>query len=196
MIRVLVVDDHEPTRTEIVRQLATGGVIQVVGEAETSDQAYKEAQRLLPDVVLLDQHLPGLLTTLDLLRRLTALRNVKVLIYAGQARAAEVQDLLESGAVGYILKTDPAALVRMAILMVSRGSRSVLSPALPRHLTRLTAQERLVLRHLTRRGRLPQIAERMGISEAELEKVTEHLCTKLELASPPQLIKWAKKHGF
>lgn len=196
MIRVLVVDDHEPTRKAIVQELGSGGVIQVVGEAETSDQGCQEAQRLLPDLVLLDLHLPGLLTTWDLLKRMAALKNVKVLIYAGQAKAAEVQDLLEAGAVGYILKSDPPALVRMAILMVSRGSRSVLSPALPRHLTRLTAQERHMLRHLTKRGRLPQIAERMGISAEELNSVIEHLRSKLELASAPQLIKWAKKHGF
>lgn len=196
MIRVLVVDDHEQTRQDIVRELAAGGVIQVVGQAETSDEGYKEAQRLLPDIVLLDLHLPGLLSTADLLKRMNALRNVKVLIFAGQAKAAEVQDLLEAGSVGYILKTDPPALVRMALLMVSRGSRVVLSPALPRHLTRLTGQERLVLRHLTKRGRLPQIAERMGVSEDELNTVVEHLCGKLELVSAAQLIKWAKKHGF
>ncbi len=84
----------------------------------------------------------------------------------------------------------------MAILMVSRGSRSVISPSLPRHLTRLSPQERSVLRQITKRGRLPQIAERMGVTEDALKGTLDHLAGKLELTSTAQLVKWAKKHGF
>ncbi len=196
MIRVMVVDDHEPTRAAVVRELGTGGVIQVVAEAQTSDESYQIASKLLPDIILLDLHLPGLMSTMDLLKRLTALRRVKVIMFASLSKASEVQDLLEAGAVGYILKTDPSALLRMAILMVSRGSKNVISPSLPRHVTHLTVQERSVLRHLTKRGRLPAIAERMGISETALNELVEHLCTKLELKSAALLVKWAKKHGF
>ncbi|MBX9692410.1 MAG: hypothetical protein K2Z81_08505, partial [Cyanobacteria bacterium] len=72
----------------------------------------------------------------------------------------------------------------------------VISPSLPRHLTRLTPDERTILRHLTKRGKLPKAAERIGISEAELEKVALHLAEKLELDTVDKLIKWAKKHGF
>ena len=68
-MRLLVVDDHIPTRQEIVRELRTGGVIDVVGEADTSDQALKAAKDLLPDVILLDLHLPGLIGTVDLIKR-------------------------------------------------------------------------------------------------------------------------------
>lgn len=192
----MVVDDHEPTRAQVVRELGAGGVIQVLAEAQTSDEAYQVASKLLPDIILLDLHLPGLLSTMDLLKRLAALRRVKVIMYASLGKASEVQDLLEAGAVGYILKTDPSALLRMAILMVSKGSKNIISPSLPRHVTHLSVQERSVLRHLTKRGRLPTIAERMGISEAELNEVVEHLCAKLELKSAALLVKWAKKHGF
>lgn len=195
-MRLLVVDDHIPTRQEIVRELGSGGVIEVVGEAETSDQALKMAKELLPDVVLLDLHLPGLISGLDLIKRLTALRNVKVVMFASQGKASDVQDLLDAGAVGYILKTDPAALIRMALLMVMRGSKGVVSPSLPRHITRLSPIERSVLRNITLRGKLAKAAERMGISEAELSETVEGLNAKLELSTPEQLVKWAKKHGF
>ncbi|MBS1953500.1 MAG: response regulator transcription factor [Cyanobacteria bacterium SZAS-4] len=195
-MRLLVVDDHNPTRQEIVRELSTGGVIDVVGESETSDTALKAAKELLPDVILLDLHLPGLIGTVDLIKRMTALRNVRVVMFASQGKPSEVQDLLDAGAVGYVLKTDPPALIRMALLMVMRGSKGVVSPSLPRHITRLSQDERSVLRSITMRGKLAKAAERLEISEADLMEIVEGLMAKLELEKPEQLVKWAKKHGF
>lgn len=196
LMRLLVVDDHNPTRQEIVRELSTGGVIDVVGESETSDMALKAAKELLPDVILLDLHLPGLIGTVDLIKRMTALRNVRVVMFASQGKPSEVQDLLDAGAVGYVLKTDPPALIRMALLMVMRGSKGVVSPSLPRHITRLSQDERSVLRSITMRGKLAKAAERLDISESDLMEIVEGLMTKLELEKPEQLVKWAKKHGF
>lgn len=191
-----MVDDHAPTREQAVAQLSSGGLISIVGEAETSDQALKLARELLPDIVLLDLHLPGLVQTPDLIKKMTALRNVKVVIFASQGKAADVQDLLDYGAAAYVLKTDPPALLRMTILMVQRGSRGILSPSLPRHLTRLSEQERTVLRYITMRGKIAKAAERMGLEETEFNGIIEQLSTKLELDSPDKLVKWAKKHGF
>jgi DNA-binding NarL/FixJ family response regulator len=196
MIRLMIADDHAPTREQAVQELQVDGVIKVIAQAETFDETLKTAQQLLPDILLLDLHMPGLTNVYELLKRVSSLRNVKVIMYAGEANAAEVQDLLDAGAYAYVLKTDPPALVRMTMLMVSRGSRGVISPSLPRHLTRLTPQERSVLRHITKRGRFPQIAERMGISEEALRELLDHLSKKLELNSTAQLVKWAKKHGF
>jgi DNA-binding NarL/FixJ family response regulator len=196
MIRLLVVDDYSPTRQSAVADLTTDGVIQVVGEAETSDEAYKVAGQLLPDMVLLDLHLPGLMTTPDLIKRLNGLKNVRVVIYASQGKAAEVQDLLDAGAAAYVLKTDPPALIKMAILMVSRGSRNIISPALPKNLTRLSPQERNILKHITKRGGLSKASERMGIAEYDLNQILDSLADKLELNSADHLMRWAKKHGF
>jgi DNA-binding NarL/FixJ family response regulator len=196
MIRLLVVDDHIPSREAAVSELNTDGIIQVIAESETSDEAYKMAAQLLPDIVLLDMHLPGLISSEDLLKRLVQLKNVKVIVYASHNKAAEVQDLFDAGAVAYILKTDPWPLVKMSILMVSRGSHGIISPALPKNLTRLTQQERNMLRQVTKRGGLPKAAERMGINEYDLTKILEHLAEKLELENPDRLVKWAKKHGF
>jgi DNA-binding NarL/FixJ family response regulator len=156
----------------------------------------KAAKDLLPDVILLDLHLPGLIGTVDLIKRMTALRNVRVVMFASQGKPSEVQDLLDAGAVGYVLKTDAPALIRMALLMVMRGSKGVVSPSLPRHITRLSPDERSVLRSITMRGKLNKAAERLGISEAELLEIVEGLMAKLELEKPEQLVKWAKKQGF
>lgn len=192
----MVVDDHVPTREKIIKELTSGDLIDVISEAGTSDEAWQSAKELLPDIVLLDLHLPGFLTTEALLDRLNTLPNVKVVLFASKAKAADVQDWLDVGAQGYVLKTDQSALIRMAILMVSRGSNGVISPSLPRLLTRLTPDERMILRHLTKRGKLPKAAERIGVSEESLTNTANHLAEKLELDSIEKLIKWAKKHGF
>lgn len=196
MIRILVVDDHTPTREAAVKELQTDGIMQVVGEAETSDEAYKLAAQLLPDMVLLDLHLPGLLSTPDLIRKLLSLKNAHVIIYASQSKASEVQDFFDMGASAYVLKTDPWPLIRMSIVMVAKGAPPVVSPALPRNLTRLTSQERAMLKQVTKRGGLPKAAERMGITEYDLTKILELLAEKLELENWDKLVKWAKKHGF
>src|SRR5262249_532045 len=140
----------------------------------------------LPDIVLLDLHLPGLLATPDLIKRMVALRNVKVVMFASQGKAADVQELLDCGAAGYVLKTDPAALLRMAILMVQKGAKNVISPSLPRHITHLSEQERTILRCITMRGKLAKAAERMGISDEELDEMIQPLMEKLELEEPEQ----------
>jgi DNA-binding NarL/FixJ family response regulator len=195
-IRLVVVDDHKPTREEVVRELSSGGIIKIVGEAQTSDEALKVSRELLPDVVLLDLHLPGLLSTMDLLKRLVVLRNVRVVMFGSLGKPSEVQDLLDAGASGYVLKTDPPALLRMALLMVTRGTKNVVSPALPRHVTRLSQEERHLLRQVTQRGKFSKAAQRMEISEEQLMEQVQTLCEKLELPSPEHLVKWAKKQGF
>lgn len=192
----MVVDDHVETRQQTIANLTQGDLLKVVAEADTSHDAWKIASQILPDIVLLDLHLPGLYSTVDLLKRFGQLKRTKVVIFAGQGKASEVQDLLEAGASGYVLKTDAAALIKMALLMVSKGSRTVISPSLPRHLTRLTAQERTILRYIAMKGKLSKAAERMGIGEAELTELVEHLTEKLELESPDKLLRWARKHGF
>jgi DNA-binding NarL/FixJ family response regulator len=196
MIRLLIVDDHQETRSTIISHLAEEGLIQIIGEAETSDQALKMSEQLHPDIVLLDLHLPGLIPSIDLVKRLTALRNVKVIAFASETKAADVQDVLGAGAAGYVLKNDPPALLRMSLLMVSRGSKNILSPSLPRNVARLSNQERSLLKEVTKRGGIPKAAGRLNLSEGELSGALTELSEKLELQDLEALLKWAKKNGF
>lgn len=196
MIRLLVVDDHIPAREKAVADLASGDLIEIVGEAETSDEAFKLAKALLPDIVLLDLHLPGLITTFDLVKRLSQLKNVRIVMYASQGKASEVQDYLDAGAQAYVLKDDAPALLRMSILMVYRGSQGVVSPALPKNLLRLSAQERNILKEIGRRGGIPKAADRMGLTEYDLNQILFHIGSKLEIEEVDKLAKWSKKNGF
>lgn len=196
MIRLLIVDDHPPSREKAIQDLAAGNLIEIIAEAETSDEAFKLSKTLLPEIVLLDLHLPGLIPTPDLVKRLVALKNVKVVMFASQGKASEVQDYLDGGAAAYVLKEDPPALLRMSLLMVSKGSRNIISPSLPKNLLRLSAQERNIMREISRKGGLPKAAERMGLTEYDLNQILYHLVDKLELESSDKLLRWAKRHGF
>jgi DNA-binding NarL/FixJ family response regulator len=196
MIRLLVVDDHSQTRIEIIRQLTEEGLIKVVAEADTSDSALKLCEKLLPDVVLLDLYLPGLIATRALTKRLTSLRNVKVIAFASDAKAANVHDFIEAGASAYVLKSDPPALVKMAILMVFKGSRQIFSPALPKELTRITQADTVLLRELAKRGGVSKAAARLDINQEKLTVALEDLKNRLELADLQGLTKWARKNGF
>lgn len=196
MTRVLIVDDHHDSRTQIIDNLKAGNLLEVIGEAQTSDEALQLAEKLLPDIVLLDLHLPGLLTIPVLIQKLSALRNVKVIAFADISKGAEVQDLLEAGAKGYILKSDSSVLIRMSILMVARGSNDIISPALPRQINRLTSQERTILRYVTHTTKLEKAASDLGISEGQLTAALSHLAEKLDLGTIADLKKWAKKNGF
>ncbi len=91
MIRLFVVDDHVPTREQAVADLSSGDLIEVIGQSGTSDDAWKQCSQLLPDIVLLDLHLPGLLGTFDLIKKMTSLKNGRVVIFASQSKASEVQ---------------------------------------------------------------------------------------------------------
>lgn len=196
MIRVLVVDDNQESRERVIPVLKTGDMITVIGEAQTSDEALQMADKLLPDVVLLDLHLPGLLTPPSLIQKLSALRNVKVIAFADNNKASEVQELLEAGASGYILKSDSSVLIRMSIIMVARGSKNVLSSTLPRKINHLTSQERVILKYVIHSNRIEKAASELGISEGQLNAALSHLADKLELNTVDELKKWAKKNGF
>ena len=196
MIRLMVVDDHLSTLNQTIDLLNQGEPFKVVAKAETSHEAWQTASQILPDIILLDLHLPGLYDTAGLLKRFSNLKRTKVVIHASHGKAAEVQDLLEAGASGYVLKEDSPALLKMALLMVSKGSRAVISPSLPRYITRLTLQERTLLRYLVLKGRLAKAAERLGISDQDVQDLVQHLAEKLELESSDKLLRWAKKHGF
>jgi DNA-binding NarL/FixJ family response regulator len=196
MIRILVVDDHKETRSEIIKHLKVGGLLEVVGEAETSDEAYQLGEKLLPDIVLLDLHLPGLIDSLQLIKRLVSLRNVKVAIFASPAKAAQVQELLDAGAASYSLKEDTPALIRMTLLMVARGSRNLISPSLPKLLLSLNQLDKNILSELAKRGKLEKVLARLGISQESLSTHIKDLSVRLDFEDSASMAKWAKKNGF
>lgn len=195
-LRILISDDNPVARDIASQNLTVPNLCKVIAYSETTDETLVIAKKLLPDIVLLDTHMPGLLDSIELVKRLSSLSRVKVIVCSGVNKLASIKAFIDAGASAYLLKTDPVPLIRMSILLVSRGNKLILSPTLPKDILKLTDDDYAILKHITRRGKLSKTAERIGITEGELGNILNQIAAKLELADGSQVIKWAKKNGF
>ncbi|AXI04746.1 response regulator [Aquirhabdus parva] len=123
MIKVLVVDDHELVRTGICRMLVDTPEIQVVGEAESGEQAIELARQHQPDVVLLDVNMPGIGGVETTRRLIQSVTGIKVLAVSGLSEEPYPSLLLKAGASGYITKGAPLDEMVRAIRKVMQGGK-------------------------------------------------------------------------
>ena len=130
-IRILLVDDHTILRSGIRSLLEDEPGLSVIGEAEDGRTAVSMACQLNPDVVIMDIAMP-LLNGLEATRQIKAqCPGVRVLILTMHDNEEYIRQVLEAGAMGYILKDAAARELISAIRSVYRGE-SVLSPAVTR----------------------------------------------------------------
>lgn len=122
-IRVYLVDDHALVRTGMKMILSGETDIEVVGEAETGEDALREVRQLLPDVVLCDLHLPGV-SGMEVTERIVrSHRNTRVVIVSVLEDGPLPKRLLEAGAAGYIGKGCDAQELLRAVRDVAAGRR-------------------------------------------------------------------------
>ena len=127
-ISVLLADDHAVFREGLRALLEAEADIEVVGEAKNGRQAMKLAQKLRPDVVLMDICMP-LLNGLEATRMiLSTLPRTKVIILSAHGDDGYVERAIELGAVGYLLKQSCARQLPKAIRDVQKG-RMVFCPS-------------------------------------------------------------------
>ena len=202
--RVVIVDDHELFRAGVRNEL--DGVVDVVGEAATVDEAVERIRETRPDVVLLDVHMPGGGGP-EVLRRLgSAPLTTRFLALSVSDDPEDVIAVIRAGARGYVTKTISAAELADAIRSVAGGD-AVFSPrlagfvldafagSLPTkvdpELDQLTAREREVLRHIARGFLYKEIALRLGISVKTVEAHVSAVLRKLQLSNRHELSRWA-----
>ncbi|TGT05402.1 response regulator [Mesorhizobium sp. M00.F.Ca.ET.151.01.1.1] len=122
-IRVYLVDDHALVRTGMKMILSGETDIEVVGEAETGEDALRDVRQLLPDVVLCDLHLPGV-SGMEVTERIVrSHRNTRVVIVSVLEDGPLPKRLLEAGAAGYIGKGCDAQELLRAVRDVAMGRR-------------------------------------------------------------------------
>ena len=142
MIRVLVVDDHDLVRTGISRMLADISGLQVIGQADSGEDAIRKARELKPDVVLMDVKMPGiggLEATRKLLRSYPDLKVIAVTICEEDPFPTR---LLQAGAAGYLPKGAALEEMVQAIRMVFGGQRYI-SPQIAQQLALKSFQPQL-----------------------------------------------------
>jgi NarL family two-component system response regulator LiaR len=208
-VRVLVADDHIIVRRGIRALLETEPNIEVAGEAENGLEAVAEAERLQPDVILMDLVMPEM-DGIEAIRRITASQpEARILVLTSFAADDKVFPAIKAGALGYLLKdSGPDELVG-AIHQVYRGESS-LHPTIARKLLQelsrpleqppspepLTEREVEVLQLVARGQSNQEIAEMLVISEATARTHVSHILRKLHLASRTQAALYALREGL
>jgi DNA-binding NarL/FixJ family response regulator len=209
-VRVVVADDQPLLRAGFTSLLEGSGEIQVVGEASTGLEAIEQAERLRPDVVLMDIRMPDL-DGIEATRRLTRSR---VLILTTFGLDEYIIDALRAGAAGFILKDTQVADLVAAVLAVAEGD-AVLSPAVtrrlldqvarrlpaavnrdPGRLAELTERELDVLRMLAAGLSNAEIAAALVVSEATTKTHVSRVLQKLGLRDRVQAAIFAYESGL
>ena len=212
MTRLLVVDDVPLFRAGLTSALRDAG-FDVVGEAESAEEAVAKAEALLPDLVLLDVLMPGL-SGLEVVEKLTAVSpDSQVILLTGSESEEDLLSAIKAGARGYIIKDMPFPQLVDSISAITRGGAVVSSQMagklfdvtrqLLRHQELLAARKptltgreievlQLVARGLTSRS----IGEQLFISENTVKNHIRNILDKLGLHSRNEAVLYAVRENL
>lgn len=212
-ITVLLADDHTIVREGFRRMLELEGDIEIVGEAQNGREAVVLVARLSADVVLMDIAMPRL-NGLEATRQIvTADPSTKVIILSAHSDHAYVDNAIESGAKGFLLKQNSAHDVCRAIREIHKGG-TFFSPrisqrfermhpqalnrsgVLRRRASRLTSMEVEVLQLIAEGKANKETAAELGIGSKTVEKHREHLMEKLDIHDTAGLTRYAISAGI
>lgn len=199
---LLLVDDHPLMRRGLRQLIEVEGDLEIAGEAASGEQALALAQELAPDLVLLDQQMPGLsgIETLMRLRRGGYIG--KVLLYTVSDALEDVRAAMLHGADGYLLKDMEPEDLLVQVRAALAGS-VVMSDRLARQLDSslrndplraagdLTTREIEVLRMLVAGNSNKMIGVQLGITEGTVKVHVKNLFQKLGLRSRVEAVVWA-----
>ncbi|NBD21365.1 response regulator [Aquabacterium fontiphilum] len=138
-VRLLVVDDHTLFRRGLIALLSQSPEVEVAGEAADAGEALRHTALLRPDVILLDNHLPGVHGVDALPQLLAACPSTRVLMLTVSEDADDLANALARGASGYLLKTVEGDDLVQSVLRVHKGE-SVVSPEMTSKLVRAYRQ--------------------------------------------------------
>jgi two-component system nitrate/nitrite response regulator NarL len=211
-IRILVVDDHTLFRRGLTALLASNPHVVVIGDAADASEALRRAAELQPDLILLDNHLPGVngVDALPSLRE--AAPNARVLMLTVSEDEADLAAALRGGAAGYLLKTTEGDALIDAIRRAVLGE-SVIAPEMTSKLVQafrgtfaregsnavvaatsapvvkvsvldaLSPRERDILHHVAQGASNKEIARILGIAETTVKIHVQHVLRKLNVSS-------------
>ncbi len=199
MIRVLLAEDQAMLRGALAALLGMEADIEVVATAGDGESAWRELQRLSPDILVTDIEMPAL-TGLELAQRIQRLDlPVKVVIVTTFARAGFLRRALDAGVCGYLLKDAPAEQLADALRQVHRGGRAI-DPQLAREAWSeadpLNERERQALRLAGEGLTAGEIAQRLGLSHGTVRNYLSEAIGKLGVGNRIEAYRLARQKGW
>lgn len=206
MIRIVVADDHPIVRTGIIALFAPEDDIDVVAEAATPDEAVAAAERMSPDVVLMDLQFGASANSggADATRRIRALYAAPyVLVLTNYDSDGDILGAVEAGASGYLLKDAPPHELITAVRAAAAGE-SALAPVIATRLmdrmrapqASMSARELQVLELVAAGCSNSDIAAELFVSDTTVKSHLAHIFTKLGVSSRTAAVSRARERGI
>jgi DNA-binding NarL/FixJ family response regulator len=211
--RILVADDHEVVRKGLVALLEQQPDWQVCGQASNGREAVEKAKQLMPDAIIMDISMPGL-NGLEATRQIVkADPTARVLILTLHDSEEVVRTVLDAGARGFLMKTDPTpdmvagveALRQGKTYFTSKVAGMVLEGYLKKATTttpptrernQLTPREREVVQLLAEGSSTKEVAVTLGLSVKTAETHRSNIMRKLQLHSVSSLVLYAVRNNI
>mgnify|MGYP003423347126 CR=1 FL=1 len=199
MIRILLAEDQAMVRGALSALLAMEADFEVLGAAADGEAAWRDLQRLKPDVLVTDIEMPGL-SGLELAQRIQRhALPIKVIIVTTFARSGFLRRALDAGVLGYLLKESPADQLAQAVRKVHGGGRAIdaeLAVEAWSEADPLNDRERQVLRLAGEGMSASDIATQLNLSQGTVRNYLSEAIGKLGVANRIEAYRLARQKGW
>jgi DNA-binding NarL/FixJ family response regulator len=210
-IRVLIADDHKLFRQGLISLMKTrDDLVEVIGEAETGEEVIRLAERLQPDVILMDIYMPqvdGLQAAKEIRARFP---DIAIVMLTSSERDGHLYEAVQLGVSGYLLKSLDATELFDLLSGIMHGETAMTRAMATRLLKgvakrlvdkergeqSLTERELRVLRLVASGASNPEIAETLSISINTVKSHLKNILEKLQLENRTQAATYALQHGL
>ncbi|WP_074408798.1 MULTISPECIES: response regulator [Aquimarina] len=204
MIKVVIAEDHQALIDGILSYLEYEDDIKVIGYANDGEALLEIIQRDIPSIVLCDIRMPKMdgITVTKLLRN--KYPEIRIIAFTMFDQEEAIRQMLEAGAVGYILKNSPLQIVLEAIRTVAEGKtyfdKKIHLPSAEKNTSKsvLSSREKEILGLIARGKTSHEIADQLFIGKSTVDTHRKNMIRKLGLNGAGELLRFAleRKYDF